>query len=494
MMPLPAASRKFALDNVSGWPERAIVAAITVLVAIPCFWQAGFFVGALSGHAYNAWLAGETRQNRAPGLEIVPVWTSVLADWTLDLLSRPGNTDAAVRVVAAAAALIFFWGAFFMLNAVSGRRPWALFPLLGILTYGIVFHLGYLNFYLSAGLSFWAIGLLWNPSRSRAIFAALVAVVALLAHPIPPAWAAAVACYLYLFRKAPAVLRLLMPVLGIVGIMAAQQALTDRLLVRWSWSRLGQAAFVGADQAWIYDDKYFLIAGGVLLCMIWLFVRKVDQLDFLGDPALQVWILHLAASLLLPGSAGLLASEPALIGVGTSLFVAISFLMMVSDVEQGYGITRLSSAIAAAFFFFLYLDSTALNRAQDEITRLVREVPEGARLAVPVTDEGSRVNGLAHAPSRACIGHCFSYANSEPARQFRIRSDGKQGGVAAPDAQTVREIERGEHIVTPAEQPLFVVCACGSESGALCVRRLESGQRTCASARPVTLRLWRRFY
>lgn len=488
----PVAVRRFALDNLSGWSESAVVAAISILVAVPCFWLPGSISSALSGHAYHAWLAGEIRQGRAPGLELATSWTNVLAGGTLEMLSRLGPPDAAVGILAAAAALLFFWSAFFMLNAVSGRRPWTLLPLLGILTYGAVFHLGLLDHYLSAGLSFWMLGLLWRPSLRRVVLAAPLAALAQLAHPVPLAWAAAVLCYLRLFRKAPAVVRLLMPVLGIVGMMAAQQALAGRLALRWSWSRLGQVAFVGADQAWIYDDKYALIAGGVLLCMISLLMRKLDEMDFVGDPALQIWILHLAASVLLSGSAGLRA-EPVLLDVTTSFFVAISFLMMVAHAEQGYGTTRMSGIVALTFLVFLYLDSAALQRAQEGIARLLRAVPVGARVVVAVSDEGARVNGLAHAASQACIGHCFSYADrAAVSGQSRIRPNGQPGGTAAPDTATVQEIERGEHVVTPAESPLYAVCACGPETSALCLRRLERGERICAGTLPVTVRLWRR--
>jgi hypothetical protein len=136
------------------------------------------------------------------------------------------------------------------------------------------------------------------------------------------------------------------------------------------------------------------------------------------------------------------------------------------------------------------LDSTALNRAEAGVTRIVREAPAGSRVIAAIIDDGARVNALAHVADRACIGHCFSYANYEPATaQFRIRVRG-EGGAAAATMQAAQEMERGEHMVTPAEAPLYAVCPTGTENGTLGLRRLGAGERTCASARVFSVRLW----
>ena len=486
--------KKTAAVEISAGVERLLMVGISIVLLVPCFWQPRIVAGDLSSHAYNAWLATEVRAGHAPGLSIVTVWTNVLTDWFLELLARSVGSNLATQLVVAGAVSVFFWGAFFLLNVTSGRRPWMLCPLVGILTYGLVFQMGFLNFYLSVGLCLWILGLLWRPSRKNLSYAAPLVLLAVLAHALPLVWAVTVAGYLYVFRKLSATSRLLLPMLGIVGLMAAQQVLLARFPGRWSWSDIaslkGLTGLLGVDQAWIYDEKYLVVAAAMSLCLMILFMESADDMDFIEQPYLQLWILHLAAFVLLPSAIQLPQYQHVLayIPERISLLVAIVFLILVGKANYGRGITRLSGVVAVAFFLFLYLDSMALNRAETEITRVVSEAPEGSRVIASIIDDGARVNGLGHVADRACIGHCYSYANYEPATaQFRIRAT-TEGGAASPSMQTVQEIERGQHIVTPAEAPLFAVCASDTEPGNIKLRQIGAGERTCASARVITFR------
>src|SRR5882724_4770490 len=69
---------------------------------------------------------------------------------------------------------------------------------LGMLSYGLVFQLGFLNFYLSTGLCLWMLAILWNPTRRRFFLAIPLALLALLAHAFPVGWAVALLGYLYI--------------------------------------------------------------------------------------------------------------------------------------------------------------------------------------------------------------------------------------------------------------------------------------------------------
>jgi len=462
---------------------------------LPCFWTQRIVAGDLSSHAYNAWLATEIRAGRAPGLSLVTVWTNVLTDWLLEALSGRFGSNLATQLVVGAAVLVFFWGGFFLLNVTSGRRPWMLCPIFGILTYGVVFQQGFLNFYFSVGLCLWILGLLWHPSRKKLFYIAPLALLAILAHALPVLWVATVAAYLYVFRKVSVTSRLVLPVLSIVGLMAVQQALLARFPGRWSWSEVaslkGVTGLLGVDQAWIYDEKYLVVAAAMSLCLMILFLESTEDMDFIGQPSLQIWILHLAAFVLLPSAIQFPQYQHVLayIPERISLLLAISFCILVGNANYGRGITRLSGVVAVAFFLFLYLDSTALNRTETEVTRLVSGAPEGSRVVAAIIDDGARVNGIAHVADRACIGHCFSYANYEPATgQFRIRVSGEPVA-AAGTMQAIQEMERGEHMVTAAEAPLFAVCPSETEGGALKLRQMGAGERTCASARVITFRL-----
>lgn len=481
--------------ELSGFVEVAAMAAVSVLLIIPCLWQARLIAGNLSSHAYNAWLATEIRAGRVTGLSLVTTWTNVLTDWLLERLTPITGNDLAMQLVAAVSVLIFFWGAFFLITTTSGRRPWILAPLLGMLSYGLVFHLGLLNFYLSVGLSLWILGLMWKPSIPKMWCALPLILLATLAHPLPLIWMAAVAGYWFLFQKAPPIGRMLLPILGVAGLFGLQKVILTRLPVRWSLTDLatmeGFAGIIGAGQVWLYDQKYLVIATGVALSLAILLLERVDKIDFLGDPAVQIWILHLAAFVLIPSNAGLMAHSEALtyIPEKISLLVALSFCIMVSKAAYGRGVTRLSGIVALAYFTLLFMDAAAFNRAEEQITRVVREAPAGSRVIAAVSDEGSRINALAHVADQACIGHCFSYANYEPATgQFRIRLTG-EGGHAPPTMETVKEIESGQHIVTAAEDPLYAVCPSVAGDGTLSLRRLRGGERTCASSRVFSVRL-----
>ena len=472
----------------------ALITGVSILILTPCFWQQRLIAGDMSSHAYNAWLAGEIREGRAPGMSIVSIWTNVLTDWGLDRLSGDVGSELATKLIAGSAVLVFFWGAFFLLHSISSRRPWALCPLLGILTYGVIFHLGFLNFYLSVGLCLWILGLLWHPSPRTLACAVPLVMLAILAHALPIAWAAAVLGYRHAFHNLPASKRFLLPILSILGLIVSQQVLLRTFESRWSWSQVGLTGFAGADQAWIYDNKYLAIAASLLVCMVMIFLERARHRSFSADPALHIWILHLAAGVLIPAAIQFPQYQNALayIPLRISLLTAISFCIMVSEIRPSRGVTRVLAVVAVAFFACLYLDSAALNRAETDVARIVHEAPAGARVVAMVIDEGARVNGLAHVADRACIGHCFSYANYEPATaQFRIRVTGESGGAAAPTMQAVREMERSEHIVTPVEAPLHAVCPCEKDAATLCLRRLDAGERTCVSTRMVTFRLLR---
>jgi len=110
------------LPHFSRGVEALIVIAITMLLLIPCVWQERIQAGDLSSHVYNAWLAGQVTSGALPGLAVAPLWTNVLSDWALERLLYTNGPVAAERLVTALAVLIFFWGAFFAVDAATGRN------------------------------------------------------------------------------------------------------------------------------------------------------------------------------------------------------------------------------------------------------------------------------------------------------------------------------------------------------------------------------------
>src|SRR5579864_416717 len=152
-------------DLIQRTPIR--VALISASVLVPCFWQAHIQAVDLSSHLYNAWLSILIGEGKAPGLAIVSQRTNVLFDIILAGLMRAVGPWGAEHIAVPLAVLVFFWGAFVMICSISRRRPWYILSIIAMLSYGWVFHMGFMNFYLSAGLSFWAFALLWNGRWKR---------------------------------------------------------------------------------------------------------------------------------------------------------------------------------------------------------------------------------------------------------------------------------------------------------------------------------------
>ena len=476
-------------DAQFGWrSDPAIVLAISLLLILPCFWQPYIQAGDLSSHLYNAWLASEIQHDRIDGFVIVPIWTNVLTDWVMTAAIPVIGPVWSARLVTVPAILIFFWGAFFLLNEEAGWRPWRFCPVLALFTYGLIFHLGFLNFYLSTGLSLWVLGLLMNPTARRVAVAVPMAVLALLSHALPVIWIAAVFAYVRLCTATPTGWRAAIFAIGVTGIAAAR-TLLGRFPHRWSWEQVisfnGFASLTAIEQMWLFDLKYLLIASGVAAALLIVLTDRVRRSDGATSPWFHVWILHLLALMILPTSVQLPQYDHTLafIPQRLSLFTGLVFCVMTCVVKPAKEAVALSSLATVAFFGFLFVDHQAYNGMEIDITRVVRTAPAGARVVAVVLDPDVRLNAMAHVADRACIGHCFSYANYEPAtKQFRIRlregNDVNVSSVAVSQA-----IERGEHVVSAAEDPIYAVCGCEASNGALCLRTLHAGERVCTLTR-----------
>src|SRR6476646_5682922 len=164
------------------------MAGLVVVLTIFCIRQPPIEAGDLASHLYNAWLARQVQRGMLPGLTLAHPVTNVLADWGLQALSNAFGPDWAARVVAALAVQIFFWGAFAWITVVHRRYPWMVTPFLAMLAYGLIFRSGFLNFYLSTGLTLCLMALLWHPRWDRFSIALPVALLAFLAHPLPLVW------------------------------------------------------------------------------------------------------------------------------------------------------------------------------------------------------------------------------------------------------------------------------------------------------------------
>src|SRR6266436_1168902 len=201
------------------WPQAL---AISAGLLVPCFWHRRIEAGDLASHVYNAWLAQLIERGQAPGLYVARQWNNVLFDLLLLKLGNFVGLAAAQKILVPLCVLIFFWGAFALVAAVSRRPPWLLLPCLAMLAYGWTFNLGFFNYYLSLGLGFFAIAIIWRGRGRELILAAVLGVIVLVAHPQGFLWLIGCVGYIVLWRLLPGWWKLAVPGTALLAVVVAR--------------------------------------------------------------------------------------------------------------------------------------------------------------------------------------------------------------------------------------------------------------------------------
>ena len=464
------------------------ILAVSAVVLIPCYWHRYIEAGDLGSHVYNAWLAQLMEQGKAPGLYFVRQWDNVLFDVLLLNFAKLWGFRLAQKFAVSLCVLVFFWGVFALMKVVSGRPPWFLTPCIAMLTYGHVFHLGFMNYYLSIGLGSLALALVWSGERKGVVTALVLAPVILLAHPIGLLWFAGAACYRWLWVKLRDWWRVILP-LGAIGVCVA---------VRWyvahhpgyevQWREVPAWRMSGADQFHVFGLQYVYFARGflmlALLCGIAAVVRHGRDLQFwkrLRLPS-EVYVVSFCATLLLPenihtdptgGWIGELATRLTLI---TAIF-ALCWLAAL-PVQRwhlfAYG------ALAVAFFMFIYRDTAFMNRMETNMEKVTWPLPFGTRVVATIYAPGDYRTPFLHIPDRACLGHCFLFSNYEPStKQFRIRV--REGSpVVTASVDDSEDMQAGNYDVQDEDLPLKQIYQCdpqGRDLTLICIRDLKEDEK-----------------
>ena len=428
---------------------------------LPCYWQSRIQAGDLSSHIYNAWLAIQLERQPVPGLRVVPQWTNVLFDWSLTELLRRFGPDWAQRVAVSACVLVFFWGSFFLVRTLAQREVWQLTPLLGMLSYGWLFHSGFFNFYCSMGLCFFALAF-WL--RRQRILAFALLPPAFLGHALPVLWAAGAATFLEAARRFP---RYAFPA---TAVLVAGVSLWVRSWPGSYWSFLQVTDMTGFDQLGVFTSNYFRLVMAVLAIVGVLFWRRVKQFgrrELLKDPEALLTALLSLAMLLIPLSIPV-PGKPVLLGMlpmRLSITVAICALGLIARAPIPRWVFPALTACLLVFGWMIYRDTAAYNRLED---RLEAELERSARgqkvvLAVqPIThQEFLQINLATHLIDRACVGRCFSYANYEPSTQvFRLRATAPNAAVMDAYGDSL-SVQFGEYRAAEKDLPLLQVQLCG---------------------------------
>jgi hypothetical protein len=356
-----------------------------------------------------------------------------------------------------------------------------------MLTYGYSFNMGFLNYYLSLGLASFSLALLWRGRGLERLLGFLIVPLILLAHPIGFLWLAGMALYLLLWTKLPRWWNLLAPAFALAALFVLHWYLAHQSVFPVDWVHDPFYLMTGADQLTLYGQRYAILgwaalAFGVLCFLVDVVSRRRDTSFWqsLRLPA-EFYLVAVVAVALLPenlrpsisgGWIGLLASR-------LTAIAAIFGLCLMSCLKPRKWHLAGFGACAIVFFAFLYQDTLVLNRMESNADALVSRLPFGTRIIATIwASPGSRVSFIGHIADRACIGHCFSFANYEPSSgQFRIRAHPGSPVVSASDDDT-EDMQAGVYDVEDEDLPLMQIYQCDDKDlTKLCIRDLASGEK-----------------
>jgi hypothetical protein len=456
---------------------------VSAAVLVPCFWHREIVSSDLGSHLYNAWLAQLIRHGQVPGLWLSSQHTNVLFDYLLSGFGALFGLHVAEKIAVSISVLIFFWGIFALVSAAARRAPWYLSPSIALFTYGWTFHLGFFNYYLSLGLGFFGLAILWRGSRREWILAAALAALSVMAHPLGLVWLIAAGAYVVVAELVPH-----------RGYQLAVFAVAIGALVefhRYLWRHYdvyaGTApvyAYNGADQLLLFGPRYQIPE--YLLLMFAVIALAVDILRRHRETGLwkyyalptQLYVLVELSVWLLPG--GIHFPPPtAALALLTERLTSVSAALiccLLGAMQPRRWHLYATAAIALVFFAFLYQDTARINRMERQVVELVSQLPPNQRVMATIEKpENSRVL-IQHIVDRACILRCFSYGNYEPSTGlFRVRATPGNPYVVSRYDDAV-DAENGEYIVQPEDLPAYQIYQCSLNGADLCIRPLQAGE------------------
>jgi hypothetical protein len=460
------------------------VVGISVAAVVPCFWHRRIEAGDLASHTYNAWLAQLIAHGRAPGLYLAHQWNNILVDLALTKLGGAFGFDVAEKVVVPACVLIFFWGTFAIITAATRREPWFLVPAIAMVAYGWTFQIGFLNYYLSLGLAFFSAALFWRRDLAGKLMSLLLAVLAFMAHPVGLLWLVAIVIYITLDAKLQRRWRWALFPAALVTILGVHFGISHVYRtydpVLWQVYR-----FIGPDQIITYGHRYRVLAAGVFVLALGFILGAFPEWkgpEFrrkLRIPV-ELWLLSLSGTAMVWGDIVVprYATGFTFLPMRLSTITAVLGLSILGCVQPRKWHLAVLLTCGVVFFWWMYQDTTRLNRLEEQAESLVRTLPYGHRVVPTIwAPQGWRI-GAEHVVDRACIGRCFVYSNYEPStRQFRVRIVPEGSPIVASSPPAALAMSDGKYVVQPADLPMAQIYQCDeNDPSKLCIRQLAAGE------------------
>jgi len=354
-----------------------LYSAVSLLLLAPCYWQPRLQAGDLSGLIYNGWISALLESGRAQGLMSVGRWTNMLFDWILRGMFQLFGPEPAQRITISLAVLIFAWGAFAFVSAVSGKRCWHLMPSIAMLAYGWVFHMGFFDFYLSLGFCFWAMAICWIGTRARLAASVPLFVLAYLAHALPVIWSLGIVIYVVIARPLEPKRRALLTANFILFMLVCHLLVGRVLSSNWLSGQTTSALTTMSNPP--FGSKYLMVLLGQTLVWSMLFVglirnsgarQVVMSIPFLVCVVGATAILALPATLLFPNfyqGLGFVTER-------MSLGVAVCVCGLLGAVRPRMLDRWALVIVPLVFFVLVYQDQRATNRMDDPLQDVVSTV------------------------------------------------------------------------------------------------------------------------
>jgi len=472
--PIPEPAWKKRAAALGAHPLTYLLVSLALLA--PCYWHSRIQAGDLASHIYNVWLAQLVARGQAPGLAVVPQTTNILFDLILSGLYSLFGAAVAQRLAVSLAVVVFAWGAFAFVSTVTGRRAWSILPALAMLAYGWVFHAGFFNFYLSLGLCLGAMALGWDAAPRRLAAAVPILALAYVAHALPVAWALGLMGYRAVALRLAPERRFRLAAAAVVAMVMARAALGSLTEIRGSPAQI--TLITGADQLWVFNQKYLWVATALLALWALLLatlIRRDGARGVLASVPFHFCLLSAAAIAIFPSWLLIPGYKHALVYIAERLSLPLAVCICALAAGARPRPWQVAAMVLAMFVFFgmLFRDEGVLNDFEDRLERLAAQLPPGQRLLNGVDDPFLRADTVGHMIDRICIGRCYSYANYEPSTaQFRVRVLGANPIVAATYADSYA-MQTGKYVVKPTDLPLYGVFL--RPEGTLDIRSLPAG-------------------
>lgn len=343
---------------------------VSLILLAPCYWQPRVGGEDIASRMDYSWVARSVESGKWQGMEVRRsgdvLFNLLLGGWV-----RLFGSEIGKRLTVCTVVLVFIWGAFAFIAAVSGKKPWHLLPCIAMLAYGWVFHMGFFNFYLSLGLCFWVLALVCEISPVRGALAIPLLALAYAARPLPVPWTVALAIYLWLSSHASPRIRHYVSAGALLAIIVAFFALGHTLYG-------GSPNTPVLPDAAIFDRKYDFILVGLLFAWSLLFLdllRQEGARQIVSGSAFQICVLSTVAAVLLPATVLLPGFDRSVLYVAErmSLGVGVCICAMLGMARPRPLARWALIAVALVYFAFIYHDQRSVNSLQDSMEDTVAD-------------------------------------------------------------------------------------------------------------------------